>query len=119
LSKTNKKHSDVSDIKSHDDFDQDSTPIGIKVFFHLSILSSLLYLLLYHLESKSSSTKEAIQVPFKKEPNRDKGKSLITKKADFSVGNLDGKFWGDFNDKDEDNDVDDSCGNSEFHLLQY
>lgn len=85
----------------------------------VTCLSFMLYLLLYHLESKSSSAKEAIQVPFKKEPNRDKGKSLITKKADFSIGNLDGKFWGDFNDKDEDNDVDDSCGNPVFHLLQY
>ena len=52
-------------------------------------------------------------MPLKKEPNRDKGKSLITKKGDFSVGNLDGTFWGDFSSKDEDNN---SCGSVAFNL---
>jgi hypothetical protein len=81
--------------------------------FFVTVPSFILHLLLYYLESISSSSKEASHLPFKKEPSQDKGKSLITKKADFSIGNLDGKFWGDFNAKDEDND---SCGNPAFNF---
>ncbi|KAI9557156.1 D helicase bloom' [Daphnia sinensis] len=50
----------------------------------------------------NSTPNEKINLPHQKEPSCNKGKSLINKKGNFSVGNLDGSFWGDFDDKEED-----------------
>lgn len=48
-------------------------------------------------------------MPYQKEPSCDNGKGLSNNKGNFSVGNLDGSFWGDFDEKEEDNA---SCGNT-------
>ncbi|XP_032798955.2 Bloom syndrome protein homolog isoform X2 [Daphnia magna] len=51
----------------------------------------------------NSNSNETNHMPYQKEPSCDNGKGLSNNKGNFSVGNLDGSFWGDFDEKEEDN----------------
>ncbi|XP_057371792.1 recQ-like DNA helicase Blm [Daphnia carinata] len=51
----------------------------------------------------NSTSNETNHLPYQKEPSCNNEKGLMNKNGNVSVGNLDGSFWGDFDDTEEDN----------------